>query len=146
MAPAMVFVAILTPWNAARGQMAEAFLRYYAGDDLHVYSGGTAPAGLMRPEALQVMYERGIAIPPGLLPKLMLSEYLRAADYIIYMGALAKNAIPKDVPGKVIEWKIEDPLGTEIERWAMVRDRIEENVVNFLKDLKAQGIMGKRRR
>lgn len=121
----MVRIAILTPWNSARGQMAEAFLRYYGGDSVETYSGGTAPSGLVRPEAQAVMRERGIPIPPNLLPKPMLTKFLREADYIIFMGTLAKSAIPKDLQASAIEWKVEDPLGTEPERWVKVRDQIE---------------------
>ncbi len=128
----MVRVAILTPWNSARGQMAEAFLRYYGGDALETYGGGTAPSGLVRPEAIRVMEERGMPLTPNLLPKPMLTQFLREADYIIFMGTLARAAIPKDLQSKAVEWKIEDPLGTEPERWVKVRDEIERNAKEFV--------------
>ncbi len=131
----MVNVVILTPWNGARGQMAEAFLRQYGGPNVNVISCGTSPSGLVRPEAVQVMYERGLGIPAGQLPKLVLREYLDVADYIIFMGNLARPAIPKDTKATVLEWKVEDPLGTELDRWRRVRDDIEAKVKEFLQQV-----------
>ncbi len=131
----MVNVVVLTPWNGARGQMAEVFLRHYGGPDMNVISCGTSPSGLVRPEAVQVMYERGLGIPGGQLPKLLLREYIDVADYIILMGNLARAAIPKDTRAKVLEWKVEDPLGTELDRWRRVRDDIEAKVKEFLQQV-----------
>lgn len=137
----MVRIAILTPWNSARGQMAEAFLRYYGGHAVETYSGGTAPSGLVRPEAAAVMKERGVPIPPDLLPKPMLTQFLREADCIVYMGTLAKAGIPKDLQGKAVEWKIEDPLGTEPERWVKIRDEIEDQVKALLGKLRQEKVI-----
>lgn len=135
MARSMISVVVLTPWNGARGQMAEAFLRAYGGTDMNVISCGTSPSGLVRPEAVQVMYERGLGIPAGQLPKLLLREYIDVADYIIFMGNLAKAALPKDPKARVLEWKVEDPLGTELDRWRRVRDDIEAKVKEFLQQV-----------
>ena len=47
--------------NAARSQMAEAFLRMYAGDRYEVFSRGLGP-GAMNPLTLRVMAEKRISM------------------------------------------------------------------------------------
>ncbi len=52
-------VIFLCTRNSARSQMAEAFLRKYAGDRFEVHSAGLAPQGI-NPFAIKVMEEAGI--------------------------------------------------------------------------------------
>lgn len=47
--------------NSARSQMAEAFLRQYAGDRFEAHSAGLNPQGV-NPFTVQVMREKGIDI------------------------------------------------------------------------------------
>lgn len=54
-------VLFLCTGNSCRSQMAEGWLRHYAGDRAQVFSAGTKPAGL-NPMAVAVMRERGIDI------------------------------------------------------------------------------------
>ena len=54
-------VLFLCTGNTARSQMAEAFLRKYAGDRFGVYSAGTEPKPV-NPYTVQVMAEVGIDV------------------------------------------------------------------------------------
>lgn len=54
-------VLFLCTGNSARSQMAEAFLRHYAGDRFEVFSAGLEPKGL-NPYAVRAMDETGIDI------------------------------------------------------------------------------------
>src|SRR5215212_10222243 len=53
-------VLFLCTGNSARSQMAEAFLRTYAGEYFEGYSAGLEPKGSILPDVLTVMQERGI--------------------------------------------------------------------------------------
>jgi arsenate reductase (thioredoxin) len=51
-------VLFLCTGNSARSQMAEAFLRYYAGDQFEIYSAGLEPKEI-NPYTIKVMEEIG---------------------------------------------------------------------------------------
>jgi arsenate reductase len=53
-------VLFLCRQNSARSQMAEAFLRHYAGDRFEAYSAGCTPTDEIRPYAVEAMDEVGI--------------------------------------------------------------------------------------
>jgi len=67
-------VLFLCTGNSARSQMAQAFLRTYAGEHFDIYSAGLEPKGYILPEVLAVMRERGIDLS-GQTSK-SVSEYL----------------------------------------------------------------------
>lgn len=54
-------VLVLCTGNSCRSQMAEGWLRYYAGDTAEIFSAGVEAHGL-NPRAVQVMKEAGIDI------------------------------------------------------------------------------------
>ncbi len=58
MKPSVLFICV---GNSCRSQMAEGFLRQYAGDRFEVASAGTNPTTL-NPDAVEVMSEVGIDI------------------------------------------------------------------------------------
>jgi arsenate reductase len=53
-------VLFLCRQNLARSQMAQAFLRHYAGDRFKTYSAGCTPTDEIRPYAVEAMDEVGI--------------------------------------------------------------------------------------
>ena len=67
-------VIFLCTGNSARSQMAEAFLKAYAGEYFDIYSAGLEPKGYILPEVVTVMQERGIDLS-GQSSK-SVSEYL----------------------------------------------------------------------
>jgi arsenate reductase len=54
-------ILVLCTGNSCRSQLAEGYLRYFAGDKAHIYSAGIQTHGV-NPKAIQVMAEDGIDI------------------------------------------------------------------------------------
>ncbi len=129
-------VLFLCTGNSCRSQMAEGWLRHYAGDRAQVFSAGTRPAGL-NPMAVAVMRESGIDIS-GHRSKhvndLMQEDFL----FVITVCDSAREACPV-FPGALyqLHWSFEDPggaSGSEEERlrvFRRVRDEIAEHVKTF---------------
>jgi arsenate reductase (thioredoxin) len=135
--------------NRARSQMAEAFLRKYAGDQFEVYSAGLEP-GPIHPYVYQVMEEVGPSpvgadAPTGLELEGHYSKGI--GDFLgqVYFGILITVCAKaeENCPifpglGERYFWPIEDPVafeGTEEEtlaKFRQVRDEIEERILAWL--------------
>ena len=133
-------VIFLCTHNAARSQMAEAFLRKYAGDYFDVYSAGFDPKPI-HPLTIKVMKEIGYDLSNQQskdLWQLIRNEYFGIA---ITVCKRSEEECPT-IPGTStrLYWNIEDPAafeGTEEEKLAKfreVRDQIHERVKGFLRD------------
>ena len=128
-------VLFLCTGNSARSQMAEAFLRAYAGDRFEAYSAGLQPKPI-HPLTRQVMNEIGFDLE-GQRAK-DVTEYLGKVHfgYLITVCDDAERNCPKTFPGlgARAHWALDDPAafeGTEDERLAVfrrVRDEIRERV------------------
>lgn len=136
-------VLFLCTGNSARSQMAEAFLRAYAGDHFEVHSAGLEPKGYILPEVLTVMQERGLAMQ-GQTSK-GVEEYLGKtvfAHTITVCGDVEENcpAIFLSM-GKHEHWPFEDPArfeGSDEERLDFtraVRDRMDQRIRQWLADM-----------
>ena len=138
-------VLFLCTGNTARSQMAEAFLRSYAGDRFEVYSAGLEPEEI-NPYTRQVMEEAGVSLE-GQYSK-GLEEYLGREhfDYLITVCERAERSCPI-VPGtgERLHWPFEDPVAFEgseeetLDKFREVRDQIEGRVLEWLRDLDAEG-------
>ena len=135
-------VLFLCTHNSARSQMAEAFLKRYAGDYFDVYSAGFDPKPI-HPYTFKVMQEIGYDLSkaqPKELWQLIQKEYFGIA---ITVCKKSEDECPT-IPGTStrLYWNIDDPAaleGTEEEKLAKfreVRDQINEQVKSFLKDRK----------
>lgn len=127
-------VLFLCTGNSARSQMAEAFLRKYAGDRFEVHSAGLEPSAL-NPLTVKVMEEAGIDMS-GHFAK-PLTTYLGKTHfaYLITVCSRADEKCPIfPGMGQRLHWPFEDPAaatGTEAERLAVfreVREEIEQKV------------------
>ena len=127
-------VLFLCTSNSARSQMAEAFLRHYAGDRFEAYSAGLYPTEI-HPLTRQVMGEVGIDI--GNQYAKHLKEYMGQLDfaYLIAVCSEADAQCPAfPGMGQRLHWDLEDPVqfaGTEEEalvKFREVRDWIRQLV------------------
>ena len=133
---------ILCTGNAARSQMAEAFLKKYAGDRFEVYSAGLEPQEI-HPYTRKVMEERGFDLQ-GQYSK-GAGEFLgkKYFPYVIIVCQQANEKCPTMFPGFLhrMFWPFEDPaafVGTEEEKLAKfreVRDQIEARLTQWLQEL-----------
>jgi arsenate reductase len=123
--------------NSCRSQMAEGFLRAYAGDSYDAHSAGTKPS-TVNPLAIQVMREAGIDIS-GQQSK-NVSEYLgQHFPLVITVCDNAKEHCPM-FPGPCIRehWPFDDPAEAtgadeqRLEVFRRVRDEIATRVRNFV--------------
>lgn len=135
-------VLFLCTGNSARSQMAEAFLRAYAGDRFDVYSAGLEPKGHILPDVLLVMKEIGLDMS-GQISK-GVEEYLGKtvfAHTVTVCGDAEENcpAVFLNM-GKHEHWPFEDPArmqGDDAERLEAVRavrDGISARVIRWLEE------------
>jgi protein-tyrosine-phosphatase len=109
--------------------MAAGWARAIAGDQVEVYSGGSAPAGEVNQAAVDAMAEVGIDISHQ-VPRRWTDETVRAADVIITMGC--GDACPI-FPGKRYEdWEVDDPAGLGLDAVRPIRADIEIRVRRLL--------------
>ena len=133
-------VLFLCTGNSARSQMAEAFLRSYAGDKFEAYSAGLEPTGI-NPFTKRVMDEIGIDISDQKSKSLMEYAGKLHFGYLITVCDRADRKCPI-FPGMGVRmhWPFEDPAafqGTEAEKLAkfrQVRDQIEQKIIVWSAD------------
>jgi len=132
-------VLFLCTGNSARSQMAEAFLRRYAGDQFDVHSAGLQPKEI-NPLTIQVMEEIGYQMA-GHTSK-GIGEYLGKTlfHYLITVCDAAEQNCPTVWPGvnQRLHWSFEDPAafeGSEEKRLAKfreIRDQIDLQIRQWL--------------
>jgi arsenate reductase len=132
-------ILILCTGNSARSQMAEAFLRRYAGDRFEVHSAGLEPKAL-NPLMLRVMEESGFDMSAHRSKGI--GEYLGKVhfEYLVTVCDDAEKNCPTVWPGvnQRLHWNFEDPAkfeGTEeqkLARFRQVRDLIDARVKAWL--------------
>lgn len=114
------FVLFVCKHNTGRSQMAEAYLRHFAGDDIDVASAGTLAADTPDPGVVAAMAEDGIDISNA-RPKLLKDDVVQRADRIITMGCDVQGTPRIDA-----DWGLEDPKGQSPERVREIRDTVKE--------------------
>jgi arsenate reductase len=115
--------------NTGRSQMAEAFLRSFAGDRVEVVSAGTIAADRPDPGVVAVMAEIGIDIS-GARPKLLRDTLTAHADRIITMGCDVEG-----VPRVDDDWGLPDPKGQPPERVREIRDLVRARARHLASEL-----------
>ena len=136
-------VLFLCTGNSARSQMAEAFLRTYAGDHFEVYSAGTEAKGI-HPYTIRVMDELGIDIRQQRSERIGSIGGLRYYYYIITVCPRAEQNCPTDdwvLGSQRLHWPFENPAEAEgsederLQKFRQVRDEVEGRIKNWLKEL-----------
>ena len=134
-------VLFLCTGNSARSQMAEAFLRKYAGDSFEAHSAGLEPKGV-NPFTIQVMKEAGIDIS-GQSSK-GVDTYLGKVlfQYLITVCDDAEKNCPSTWPGvsQRMHWSFEAPAAFEgtdeekLEKFREIRDQIEQRAKTWIEE------------
>ena len=119
--------------NAGRSQMAEAFAKKYGKDKIEASSAGNKPAEKVNPVVVEAMKEKGIDISFN-KPKMLTFQMAQDADLIVTMGCNDQGICPGPFFKPTIEWKLEDPKETAIEKVREIRDDIERRVQKLVAD------------
>jgi arsenate reductase len=133
-------VLVLCTGNSARSQMAEAFLRKYAGDHLEVHSAGLEPKDI-NPFTRQVMQEKGYDLS-GHTSK-DVAQYLGRVHFgtVITVCDRAEKNCPI-FPGvsRRLHWPFEDPAefdgsdDEKLKKFRQVRDEIEARIRQWIEE------------
>ena len=132
-------ILVLCTGNSCRSQIAEGYLRYFAGDKANIYSAGIETHGV-NPKAIQVMADDGIDISANTSNHV--DEYLAIPfDSVITVCDNANEACPY-FPGNVQRFhhNFPDPakaIGTTEEvmnEFKRVRDMIKAYAADFVKE------------
>jgi|SRR5271165_3840580 len=115
--------------NTGRSQMAEAFLRRIAGDDIEVASAGTIAADRPDPAVVAAMAEADVDISAA-RPKLLDPAVVARANRIITMGCDVEG-----VPRVDADWGLPDPKGQPLERVREIRDLVREKARDLAREL-----------
>ena len=116
--------------NAARSQMAEAYARTYGSDVIVPFSGGTSPAVMVAPFAIQILGEKNIGTE-GQFPK-GIDLYSERFDVVVNMSG-QELSIPA---GRTMEWTVPDPGGQSEEAYRAAARLIEELVMRLILELR----------
>jgi arsenate reductase len=131
-------VLFLSAGNSARSQMAEAFLRHYAGDYFEVHSAGLEPAGI-HPFAVRVMEEIGILLTGQRSKDVDECVGRLHFGYVITVCSRAddKRLVFPDISRR-LRWIFDDPAvvgGTDEDKllkFRQVRDQIGQRIRSWL--------------
>ena len=139
--PKKTKMIFLCTGNSARSQMAEAFLRKYAGDRFEVHSAGLEPKGI-NPFTVRVMEEIGISLE-GHESK-SVGKYLGREHftYLFTVCGQAEEKCPRTflTSGIHAHWDFEDPAAFEgseeakLEKFREIRDQIDQRIQTWLKE------------
>ena len=130
-------ILVLCTGNSCRSQLAEGYLKYYAGDKAEVYSAGVETHGV-NPRAIATMKEDGLDISGHTSNNI--SEYLGVDfDYVITVCDNAKERCPYfPTKAQKLHYNFPDPAkatGTEdqiTKAFRDVRDMIKAYSADFV--------------
>ena len=132
-------VLVLCTGNSCRSQLAEGYLRYFAGDKAEIFSAGVETHGV-NPRAIATMKEDGIDISGHTSNNI--SEYIGIDfDYVITVCDNARERCPFfPSNAKKFHYNFPDPAkatGTEeeiLQQFRNVRQMIKDYSEAFVKD------------
>jgi arsenate reductase (thioredoxin) len=133
-------ILFLSTGNSTRSQMAEGFLRTWAGDRLEVVSAGLEP-GTLNPLAVEAMREAGINIS-NQKSKNASDSLKEHFAYVITVCDMARERAPIfPFTPNLLHWSLEDPaiangsVENKKQAFLRVRDAIREKVEVFVNGL-----------
>jgi arsenate reductase len=118
--------------NAGRSQMSQALFERVAEGRHTAASAGTAPAGHVHPEVVEVMREIGVDLSRK-VPQRLTTDLAESADVVVTMGC--GDACPH-IPGKrYLDWELADPEGKPRNEVRALREEIMRRVEALARDL-----------
>ncbi|OOQ60484.1 arsenate reductase ArsC [Mucilaginibacter pedocola] len=130
-------ILVLCTGNSCRSQIAEGYLKYFAGNIANIYSAGIETHGV-NPRAIEIMKRDGIDISSHTSNNV--NEYLGVDfDFVITVCDNAKESCPY-FPTRAVKlhYNFPDPAkaqGTEeqvMEQFRAVRELIRQYIQNFV--------------
>lgn len=110
--------------------MAEAFARLLAGNDVEVWSAGSAPSGKINPKAIASMKAVGYDLSQHRSKSIEDVKQYAPFDAVITMGC--GDACPWMPAKEFIDWQIPDPRDMDMQAFDQVRDQIKEKVQTLI--------------
>jgi len=128
--------------NAARSQIAEAFLKKIGGEKFYVESAGFEP-GALNPIAVEVMKELGIDISNNRTKSVF--DFFKQGKLYNYVITVCDGASGEKCPlfpgiTKRLHWEFDDPSTFEgshdkkLEKMRVIRDKIKLKIEEFLQE------------
>ncbi|MBA4015702.1 MAG: arsenate reductase ArsC [Pirellula sp.] len=118
--------------NSNRSQMAEAFARMHAPENVEAHSAGSRPSGRVNPKAIEAMRELGYDLAAHTSKGL--SDFNgKEVDVAVTMGC--GDECPLVVAKQRVDWQIPDPRDMTPEEFRGVRNLIEAKVKELLQTL-----------
>lgn len=133
-------ILVLCTGNSCRSQMAEGYLRAFAGDRFHVHSAGLDPKKEVHPLAIQVMQEGGVDISSQTPTDVQNYLGKLAVRYLIVVCDKANESCPRIFPGMLnrLYWPFDDPASFRgphaVEGFRRIRDQIKARVEQWFVD------------
>lgn len=115
--------------NSNRSQMAEAFAKMYASNNIMSYSAGSKPSGIINPKAITAMKELHYDLSKHHSKNIeeFKNEHF---DYLITMGC--GDECPYIAARHRLDWQIPDPRHMEENEFRQVRNLIEKKVKELI--------------
>lgn len=134
-------ILFLCVHNVLRSQMAEAYFNKFAkerGLKWRAKSAGFLEAEEINPKAITLMQEERIDISEK-KPKLVTKKIIDKAEKIIVVCKECEEegiciTLPKDKD--ITHWQLENPAEMELSQAREIRNKIKENVIKLIEELK----------
>jgi len=143
--PRVLFVCV---HNSARSQIAEAYLKKFAGADYEVLSAGLVP-GTINPFVIDVMKEEGIDISHNKTTSVfeLFKEGKHMSVVITVCERKAEEKCPI-FPGafKRLHWSFDDPSKYQgsrdeiLKKTRILRDEIKDKILHFIDEMKQKSV------
>ncbi len=118
--------------------MAEGFANYYGKHLLEASSAGSHPAGIIMPETIEVMKEKGVDISRQSskgLPEVRMDWM----DWVVVLEvSLARSIRLPSRHTRQLSWFVPDPIGRPLAHYRAVRDEIQLKVLDFIDMLRKE--------
>ena len=115
--------------------MAAGWAQALGGDGVRIFSGGSSPAEVINPVAVEAMAEVGVDISDA-TPKRWTEEIVSKVDVVVSMGC--GDRCPVLPSQRYLDWSLTDPAGQGLELVRTVRDEIKGHVERLLSELGVQ--------